>query len=137
MLKRVRSIPSDEEGGHRMTADLELYQEKLRAQVCLKCIDGDGRGNCLLAADATCPMMQHLSKIVDSVRSIYSTSMVPYETALREQVCGACIHQSADKRCRLRDDVECALDRYFPLIVQTIEGLDFQVELKNRQTGWR
>jgi len=107
-----------------MTQDEQKYLEEIQTRICPKCIDGDGHGNCLIAQGSECAMKRFFPEILDAVRSIHDTSMEPYEAKLRIKVCGSCIHQSPDGRCAIRDDVECSLDRYFPMIVQVIEELD-------------
>ena len=104
--------------------DQQKYLREIQAIVCHKCIDSDGKGNCLLSRDTECAMKLFFPQIVEAVRSTYSTSMETYERALREKVCSVCAHQTHDGICSLRNDVECALDRYFPLLVQRIESLD-------------
>jgi hypothetical protein len=99
----------------------EEFWQALQAKVCVKCLDGDGQGNCRISADRFCAMKTFLPKILDAVDSVYSHSILPYEEQLRLKVCSACTKQTADGRCELRDEVECALDRYFPLIVEVIE----------------
>ncbi|MBM2841002.1 MAG: hypothetical protein HW412_1530 [Bacteroidetes bacterium] len=49
--------------------------------------------------------------------------MEPYIEALRKNVCADCLHQSPDGTCSFRSNVDCGLDRYFPLIVEAIEEL--------------
>lgn len=104
------------------------YWEALQARICVKCADGDGDGGCRIASDRTCAIRTHFPRIIESVNSVYSASIEPYEEQLRKRVCGVCEHQSAEGTCHLRNDVECALDRYFPLIVQVIE----ETQLKKR-----
>lgn len=99
----------------------EEYWEALQAKVCIKCLDGNGDGDCRIAGDGFCAMKIHLPNIIEAVNSVYSHSIVPYEEQLRNKVCSTCTHRSADGHCSLRDEVECALDRYFPLIVEVIE----------------
>lgn len=107
-----------------MTQDEQKHLEEIQTRICPKCIDGDGHGNCLIAHGTECAMKRFFPQILDAVRSVRDRSMEPYEAALRTRVCGACVHQSPDGRCAMRDDVECALDRYFPLIVHVIEEMD-------------
>ena len=104
------------------------YWEALQAKICSRCLDGDGKGECLISREYFCAMKTHLPLIVDAINSVYSQSMEPYEEQLRKTVCANCVHQSMAGECALRDDVECALDRYFPLIVQVIE----ETQLRDR-----
>lgn len=103
-----------------MPTQEEFWQE-LQAKVCVKCLDGDGQGNCRIAGSGFCAMKTYFPHIVDVVQSVKSDSIVPYEEQLRKRICGACESQSLQGFCVLRDEVECALDRYFPLIVEVIE----------------
>lgn len=117
--------------------DEHKYLEEIQARICPKCIDGDGKGNCLISHGAECAVKVFFPQIVEAVHSAHSTSMEAYESALREKVCGVCSHQASDGKCTLRNDVECALDRYFPLIVQAIEELDVKRRLSSSATGWK
>ncbi len=99
----------------------EDYWQAIQATVCAKCLDGDGRGNCRIAGDSFCALQTHFPKILEVVNSVYSHSIVPYEEQLRNVVCAACKNQSKLGNCSTREQVECALDRYFPMIVEVIE----------------
>ena len=104
--------------------DEQKYLEEVQTRICPKCIDGDGRGNCLIVRGSECAVKRFFPQILDAVWSVCDASIEPYEAALRTRVCGSCTNQSQDGRCAIRDDIECSLDRYFPLIVQVIEELD-------------
>ena len=120
-----------------MTRDEQKYLEEIQTRICHKCIDGDGNGNCLIARGSECAMKRFFPEILDAVRSVSGTSMEPYEASLRARVCGSCINQSPDGRCAIRDDVECSLDRYFPLIVQVIEEMDLAKRIAISGTAGR
>jgi len=102
---------------------LEEYWEAVTARVCAKCIDGDGAGNCRLTAADACGLKLHFPKIVETVLSVQSDRMEPYVQELRRIVCANCAHQSPDGKCSFRSDLDCGLDRYFPLIVEAIEAV--------------
>ena len=111
-----------------MPTELE-YWEALQAKICSKCADGDGRGGCMIAQGRECALRVYFPQILDAINAVYSPSIEPYEEQLRRRVCGVCSHQTADGTCRLRNDVECALDRYFPLVVQVIEDTQLRKRL--------
>jgi hypothetical protein len=106
----------------------DQYWQALQARVCAKCVDGDGEGGCRLSRDMECAMKKYFPEILSIINTTYSSSIMPYQEQLRNKVCGACIHQSPSGTCSLREGVDCALDRYFPLIVQVIE----ETQLKER-----
>ena len=103
--------------------DLQQYQEAIRLKVCARCIDGDGHGNCRLDPSANCPLLEYLPLIVSAVSRVNSNRVEDYVAELRGIVCAQCVHESADGTCVRRKEVECALDRYFPLVIQAIEEL--------------
>ncbi len=108
------------------------YWDAVRSRVCVKCIDGDGYGNCRLTGEYACGLSAHFPRIVETVLGVKSDTMDPYIDALRKNVCAHCVHQSPDGRCMFRTNVDCGLDRYFPLIVQAIEALQQQSPLEHK-----
>ena len=102
---------------------LEEYWEAVSMKVCAKCIDGDTKGNCRLSGVDECGLKLHFPRIVETVLSVHSDRMEPYIAELRRIVCANCAHQSPDGKCSFRSDVDCGLDRYFPLIVEAIEAV--------------
>jgi hypothetical protein len=107
----------------------EDYWRALQARICAKCLDGDGRGECRISPDRSCAMKMYFPQILEVVNSVYSHSIEPYEGELRTKVCFHCKNQTSDGRCSLREDVECSLDRYFPLIVEVIEETQMRERL--------
>jgi hypothetical protein len=98
----------------------ELWQA-LQERVCVRCLDGNGHGDCRISHDGFCALKAYFPSIVEVVTSVQSTSILPYEKQLRLKVCSKCKNQSPEGRCVLRTHVDCTLDRYFPLIVEVIE----------------
>jgi hypothetical protein len=97
------------------------YWQAVRAKVCEKCIDGDGHGNCRLDPSIECALQKYFPLIVDTVRRIKSDQMEDYVRELRLITCAQCKYQTVNGYCIVRDQVDCALDRYFPLVVEAIE----------------
>lgn len=112
-----------------MMPTADEYWQALQKRICVKCLDADARGNCYISKDGFCALKSYFPKIVDVVNSVYSDSIVPYEELLRTRVCHECKHERKDGTCKLREEVECALDRYFPLIVEVIEETQMRVRL--------
>ncbi len=110
-----------------MTTQEQVW-EGLRGRVCVKCVDGDGRGQCRIARGTACTIKEHFDKVLVAVNSVFSPSIEPYEEQLRRSVCSTCSHQDSAGVCSLRDAVECALDRYFPLIVEVIEDTQLRTQ---------
>jgi hypothetical protein len=101
--------------------DMQRYWEVVQEKICPRCLDGDGQGNCRLPAGEDCALKSFLPQIVMTVANTHADSIDAYVNALRRNICILCDHQRADMSCAKRNDLECSLDRYFPLVVQIIE----------------
>ena len=101
--------------------NMDMYWDSIRKTVCRKCIDGDGKGGCRLPIDESCGLETFFPEIVQTVSSVHSDSFQDYVGALRANICRNCEHQFADGDCRKRDTLECALDRYLPVVIEVIE----------------
>ena len=104
--------------------EVEQYWQAIQGKICPRCLDGDGKGNCRLPAGEECAVQSFLPQIITAIKNVHSTSMGVYISALRGYVCSFCEHQSTDDlNCKKRNHLECALDRYYPLVVETIESV--------------
>lgn len=110
------------EGGNSMSHE-ELYLREIRQRVCAKCLDRTPTGLCVTSTFDECAINRYLPEIIDIVLTTGGDDIGPFVARLREKVCSVCVHQSPGGSCNLRDDVECALDRYFPLVVEAINDV--------------
>lgn len=99
----------------------ERYWNAIQPRVCVRCIDGDGWGNCHIGFGRDCAVKLYLPLIVSAVRRVTSDRIEDYVSELRGIVCAQCKFELPSGRCKMREAIECALDRYFPLIVEAIE----------------
>ncbi len=103
--------------------DAHEYWPIIQEKVCRRCIDGDGQGNCRLDLSRVCEIKAYFPRIIEIVKNVKSGEIQDYVIPLRSHVCSECSHQTSDGHCRFRDKVDCALDRYYPLVVEAIEGI--------------
>jgi hypothetical protein len=108
-----------------MGPNIENYWQAAQQRVCAKCVDGDRHRNCLLSAKETCGLKTYFPQIVKAVLSVQSEKLDPYVIALRRNVCSECRNQSFDGTCSVRRSLDCGLDRYFPLVVEAIEEVNY------------
>lgn len=101
--------------------ELQQYWQSIQQKICPRCLDGDGQGNCRLPVGEECALKSFLPQIVMTLENAESGSMDTYISKLRRHVCILCDHQQPDTVCKKRNDLECALDRYYPLVVEIIE----------------
>ena len=104
-----------------MEIDLPRIDRKLRETICPTCYRFTSERTCSLPKDRSCSLFGNLEGVVDDVRSTHSPRIDPYVDVLREQVCARCHFEDDHGSCPCREDLDCALNVYFPLIVDTIE----------------
>lgn len=100
---------------------MKQYWSLIQDKVCRKCIDGDGRGNCRLPSTLSCALKESLPEIVRIARETEGGSYEDSVNALRAGICSRCVHQLGDGTCVLRSTLECALDRYYLLVLDVID----------------
>ncbi len=101
---------------------MDTYLKAIREKVCSICVDSDENGKCKMTDDESCAVELYIDKIVDVVHSVQSDKVSDYVDALHQKICVEC--RGSSERCNLRLDVNCSLDRYFPLIVDVIQNVD-------------
>ncbi len=108
--------------------ELQEYWEAIRTKVCSNCINSDGYANCRLDPTMQCALQPYLALIVKAVNRVRSDRLDDYVSEVRAIVCAQCKYQSLTGKCLLRTELDCALDRYFPLVVEAIEELNTQTK---------
>ncbi|MCX6151896.1 MAG: hypothetical protein NTX22_15330 [Ignavibacteriales bacterium] len=103
---------------------MNKYKKAIRENVCSVCVDSSDSGECTLTEIEICAVEKFLPQIVKVVHSIQSDDVFDYVDLLRKNVCVYCRAQDEINNCYLREDANCSLDRYFPLIVETIQKVD-------------
>jgi hypothetical protein len=104
------------------------YVSAINHHVCPVCVDAvysetNEFVRCGLPPHVQCPLIQHLPKVVEVLRSIDSPRIEDYLQVVRQKVCTTC-ENSHDGFCTLRLKGECALDAYLPLVLDEILGIE-------------
>jgi len=115
--------------------ELEQYWRAIQERVCTSCFDADGSGNCQLPLDEECALKLFLPEIVQTIANVKSDSMEAYINVLRRHVCILCDRQLPDMSCEKRDELKCALDRYYPKIVEAIKSVRAKLESAQMNPG--
>jgi hypothetical protein len=101
---------------------MDKYLAAIKEKVCTHCIDADPFGNCRINSVRECTINSNHDRIVRSILATKSDRYEDYVPGLRENVCKNCTY-GAPEFCIDRNDIECPLDRYFPMIVDAVEEL--------------
>lgn len=102
---------------------MDKYLKDIKQNVCAICVDSNEKGGCTLNEKETCAVELYLPQIVEIVHNADSENFQELQNKLRETICVECRTQEGGN-CYLREDANCSLDRYFHLIVDTIQKVD-------------
>lgn len=102
---------------------MDKYLKALKQNVCAICVDSTEHGACTLNEKETCAVELYLPQIIDVVHGTDSENLNEYKEKLQKTVCVQC-REKEGGNCYLREDANCSLDRYFSLIVETIQKVD-------------
>ncbi len=102
---------------------MDKYIKALKQNICSICVDSSEKGACTLNAKETCAVELFFPQILEIIHGTNSGSLIEMQAKLKENVCKKCRIQE-NGNCYLREDANCSLDRYFPLIVEIIQKVD-------------
>lgn len=105
---------------------MDVHEQSIRTKVCAHCIERTGRGMCGTQQREDCALNRFLPEIVGIVNVVKSDSLHDYVHELRSKICVSC-KDNQEGVCGLRNSLECALDRYFPLVVEAVEQVNARV----------
>ncbi len=105
---------------------MQEYLDAIRSRVCPVCMDAVMREDrfvrCGLPSSRKCPVEVYLPQVLEVMESVDSPLIEDYIPALRQKVCALCAYSEGDF-CALRVQADCALDRYFVLVAEAIDGV--------------
>lgn len=105
-----------------MTSTLERIETRLREVICPRCARYTSQKSCSLPPGRPCAIFRSLPEVIDIVRRTHNWRIDPYADTLRLRVCAECPHENDHGCCPIRESLDCALDSYFPLVVDEIES---------------
>lgn len=103
---------------------MSKYIEAVRKNICSICVDSSNTGECQLNEKELCAVEQFLPQIVEVIHTTETDEYEKHYQNLKNKVCKDCRAAEEGGNCYLREDANCSLDRYFHLIVDTIQKVD-------------
>lgn len=97
------------------------YEKAIQQYVCSHCIDFGEDGICHSPAPQGCAVYRFLPQLIDIASKIHEAKVEKYLPFVREEVCTYCRNRHLGENCPLRESLNCALDRYLPLILDALE----------------
>jgi hypothetical protein len=103
---------------------MDKYLKAIKQNICSICVDSSEKGRCTLNEKEACAVELFLPQIVNVIHNNENEELAKIYKTMKETVCRECLAQDNDGYCYLREDANCSLDRYFYLIVETIQKVD-------------
>jgi len=100
--------------------EVDQYFKAVRSRVCSLCMDVNEDGECTTHGEELCSVKKFLPRIVKIVSTTESTILDDYLVQFRERICAICT-PGGESECTSRDGYSCVLDRYYALIVETLQ----------------
>lgn len=100
------------------------YLSAIKLNICSICVDSSENGKCRLNEKETCAVELYLPQIIDIVHNSGTDDVAIIHKKIKETICTNCRAQDSNGNCYLREDANCSLDRYFSLIIETIQKVD-------------
>ena len=102
---------------------MDKYLKAIKQNVCSICVDSSEHGTCLLTDKESCAVEFYLPQIVEIVTNALTDDIHEIHRQLKDVICINC-RSDGNGNCYLRDDANCSLDRYFSIIVETIQKVN-------------
>jgi hypothetical protein len=93
----------------------------VRRRVCAACKERTVESICGRQEPGQCSLFALFPLVVEAIVATDSVNAQDYIGAIREHVCSVCIDQRLDGTCPERENQTCALDGYFPQVIEAIQ----------------
>lgn len=103
---------------------MDKYLKAIKQNICAICVDSNEKGRCTLNDKEACAVELFLPQIIEVIHKNENEELPQIYKNMKQTVCHDCLAQDPDGYCYLREDANCSLDRYFYLIVETIQKVD-------------
>ncbi len=101
--------------------DLVEYLEKIRNQVCSRCVERPPGGPPCFPLGKLCGIEMHLPQLVDAIHQVKGNRIDPYLDHNRRTICEHCALRST---C----DCPCPMDYLAVLLVEAVESVETRYE---------
>ncbi|MEK7408344.1 MAG: hypothetical protein AAB225_25005 [Acidobacteriota bacterium] len=104
-----------------MALSLAELEALVRRRICGACDVRTVQGACDSQEPERCKLFELFPLVAQAILATDSDDIGDYVGAIRENVCSVCMEQALDGSCRLRGQVQCALDTHLGAVVDAIE----------------
>jgi hypothetical protein len=73
-----------------------------------------------------------MGELVLLALKINSKELGPYQAAVRQRICDICPNPDPVGKCLVREQMDCALDRYLPLVLEAVEKVRIEIDSEGK-----
>ncbi len=103
---------------------MEKYLKAIENNICKMCIDSNDEGKCVLSISEKCAVELYLPQIVEIVHELGNDDYDMHYKKFKTEICVNCKARDEKGFCYLKENSNCALDRYYAVIEETIKKVD-------------
>ncbi|MBI3088468.1 MAG: hypothetical protein HYY91_06290 [Candidatus Omnitrophica bacterium] len=107
-----------------MSDSLQAYRDAVATHVHGICLDRNLDPRSSLKTEAACRIDRYLPELVELAKAAGPRNGAGFEIAVEHTICLQCGHQSWLGACQVRENAECCLYRYLPLVYDAIQRVD-------------
>ncbi len=103
---------------------MDKYLKAIREDVCSICADSDEHGECKLSDKEICAIEFFLPQVVEIIHNTKNDDYDELYNSLKKVICQNCRARDEEGYCYLRDNANCTLERYFSIIIDSVNRVD-------------
>lgn len=98
----------------------QSYREAITQRVHTICVDRNLDPASAVNTEAGCRIERFLPQLVQLAKAIGPNELAQFEASFEQTICRECGHLDALGTCRVREQADCGLYRYLPLVYEAI-----------------
>ena len=107
-----------------MGDQLQAYREAIARRVHGICFDRNLDPTSKVNTEANCRIERFLPQLVELAKATGPKNGAGFETAVEHTICIQCGNQNALGECHVKEQADCCLYRYLPIVYETIAGIE-------------
>lgn len=107
-----------------MPDELQAYRDAIAQGVRAICIDRNLNPRSTVETEANCRIDRFLPQLVELAKAVGPNDLEAFNAAFEKTICLQCGHLDSFGTCRVREQAECCLYRYLPLLYDAIHRVE-------------
>lgn len=102
---------------------VQPYRDAIAKRVHAVCLDRNLDPTSTVNTEVGCRIERFLPQLVELARAVGPNDLSAFEAVFEETICSQCGNLDAFGTCPVREQAECCLYRYLPLVYEAIHSV--------------